>query len=268
MDTLIRSALVALLSLHAMGTLSADDLIDTYRLAEENDPVLRAARAAYEGSQEAVPQALASATLPTISATAGLNGGYQHAPDSSDETSHNRSLGFSITHPLLHLDRNARVDQARSQVSRAEASYTAAEQELMSRVAEHYFDVLAAIDSLSYAEARRNAISRQLDQARKRFEVGLIAITDVHEAQAGFDLATADEIAAGDSLASTREALAEITGEAVGELASLGDLLELARPLPDSAGAWAETIHYRRHSRRGGGPQRDSCPAGQSLSID
>jgi outer membrane protein len=246
----LRSALAAtiLLACGLPPLAGASDLDGIYSLAVENDPGLRAAQAALDQSREALPQAHASASLPVISLNSALNGGYQHAPNSSDPGSHNYSLGFSLSQPLLHLDRQAQVDQAINIVSRAEATYIAAEQALMSRVAEHYFDILAAIDSLDYAVARRNAISRQLDQARKRFEVGLIAITDVHEAQAGYDLATADEIAASDQLASTREALAEITGKKVDSLAPLGDALDLARPQPDRAEAWADTASRQNPS--------------------
>ena len=110
--------------------------------------------------------------------------------------------------------------RADKQFARAEAVREAAQQDLIVRVAQRYFDVLAAEDRLTSIHADRTAIARQLEQAKQRFEVGLIAITDVQESQAAYDQSVADEIDAKRQLATAREFLREITGEYVTELSA------------------------------------------------
>lgn len=123
-------------------------------------------------------------------------------------------------------------------VARAEADREAAQQDLIVRVTQRYFDVLAAEDRLRAIHANRTAIARQLEQAKQRFEVGLIAITAVQESQAAYDQSVADEIAAKRSLATSREFLREITGEYVSSLAAPGDDLPLAVPTPTDEASW------------------------------
>ena len=106
------------------------------------------------------------------------------------------------------------------------------------RVAQRYFDVLAAEDRLTSINADRRAIARRLEQARQRFEVGLIAITDVQESQAAYDKSVADEIGAKRSLATTREFLREITGEYVSNLDAPGDDFPLLNPEPNIEARW------------------------------
>ena len=124
------------------------------------------------------------------------------------------------------------LKQADSQVAQAEADYAAAQQDLMLRSAERYFDVLAGEDTLQAATTARDAISRQLEQADKRFEVGLIAITDVQEAKAAFDNANAVVIASKRALATAHELLRELTGDPFESLSqALGsDAPQVARP--------------------------------------
>ncbi|GAB6042358.1 TolC family outer membrane protein [Endothiovibrio diazotrophicus] len=227
----------------ALGSLPvlAEDLMEIYQLARDNDPTLRAAEAARRAADEVRPQARASAMLPTLDLSANLSETRVHEPDTTNPSRPASAIELNLTQPILHLDRLARLRQADSQIAQAEAQYQATRQDLMIRVAESYFNVLAAIDSLEYARAQKSAIGRQLEQATKRFEVGLIAITDVHEAQAGYDLASADEIVAQDALSSAREALAEITGQFIKELAGLKQELKLTPPDPADADRWTTT---------------------------
>jgi outer membrane protein len=132
----------------------------------------------------------------------------------------------------------AQLRQSDKRVTRAETDYEAAKQQLLVRVATAYFNVLAAEDNLSSAVAAREAIARQLEQANRRFEVGLIAITDVQQSQAGFDNAVADEIDAQRSLATSQEQLREIIGVIVDELAGPTDNLPLLTPDPADAEEW------------------------------
>ncbi len=123
-------------------------------------------------------------------------------------------------------------------VARAEAGFAAQRQGLMMRVAEAYFGVLAARDAVRFAEAEKTAIERQLEQTRQRFEVGLIAITDVHEAQAAYDLATARAIEAANGLFSAREGLRQLTGSETRLLHALRDEMMLVSPEPDDIDVW------------------------------
>ena len=125
-------------------------------------------------------------------------------------------------------------------MAKAEADREAAQQDLIVRVVGSYFDVLAAEDRLLARRANRNAIARQLEQAKQRFDVGLIAITDVQESQAAFDSSIADEIAAKRELATSREFLREITGEYVSDLAAPSADLPLRDPNPVSEAAWID----------------------------
>ena len=133
-----------------------------------------------------------------------------------------------------------RLNQSESQVAAAEAGYLADEQGLVLRVAEAYFDAVAAADALEFAVAEKRAISRQLEQAQKRFEVGLSAITDVQEAQARYDLTVAEEIEANRTLRTAQEALREITGVYPSNLPGLKADMPLTPPAPAKANAWVE----------------------------
>src|SRR5688572_176594 len=135
--------------------------------------------------------------------------------------------------------------QAPNAVAQAMADYEAARQELLIRVAEPYFGVFAAENALALHEAGRESRSRQLEQTERRFEVGLIGITDVVEARAGFDQAVADALTAQRALAEMRQALREVVGEPVGQLRPLVDDLPLAAPNPSNAEAWIETAMQR-----------------------
>jgi outer membrane protein len=130
------------------------------------------------------------------------------------------------------------LKQADKRVARAEIDYESAQQSLLLRVAEAYFNVLAAEDTLASAQAAQEALDRQLDQAERRFEVGLIAITDVQQSQAGFDDAVATVIAAQRTLSSQQEFLREIIGDMPPDLAGPVDNLPLLTPEPADADEW------------------------------
>jgi outer membrane protein len=115
------------------------------------------------------------------------------------------------------------------------------QQSLVVRVAEAYFGMLAAVDNLEFAQADKLALSRQLEQAKQRFEVGLTAITDVQEQQAGYDRAVAAEIGATNGVDNAREALREIIGEYIFEFKKLAQELPLLRPEPENIDDWTNT---------------------------
>jgi len=242
----IRSRLAGLLLAFASPA-PADDLLDVYRRAEQNDPRFRAATATYRAALERRPQARAG-LLPLIEATADATRNDNRVRTDAGIVSRPAgrasfdSTGYtlSLTQPVYNAAVFAGLRQAGAEVRRAEAQFAAARQELITRAAEAYFQVLAAQDGLALAEAEQTAIARQLEVAEGRLEVGLAAITDVHDARARFELAAAQLIEARNLLADRREALRELTGAAPVALAPLADL-PLTRPEPAEVDRWVET---------------------------
>src|SRR5260370_11006155 len=140
--------------------------------------------------------------------------------------------GVGVRQHLFRWENWVALQRADAQVAQAEADYQAAQQDLMERVAQRYFDVLAAQDDLEAQQVALTSIQRQLDQAESRFQIGLIAITDVEEARAAHDTGAAAVIAAKRALSSTIELLREITGDAFDWLGPPIGPFELASPQP------------------------------------
>jgi outer membrane protein len=219
------------------------NLSDAYKLALKHDADLHAAYNQLLASKEVSPQALAS-LLPSINATASTKDVRQESESNFSGTGKStgqfRDEGFSISlrQPLFNWASFVRYKQADKQVSHAEAEYRLAEQELILRLTERYLNALQAEANLGLANDDVNAFSRQLDQAKLRFEVGLIAITDVHNAQAQYDLAMATRIAAQDNLHSKQEALREIIQADELHLALLADSFPITPPEPNNIAEW------------------------------
>ncbi len=244
----------ALLSLALLfsTTAQAETLLDIYDKAKRNDPAIHEAEANMLAQMEAKPQARA-ALLPQLDASAGwqntdidgtssvpATGGGELENVASVRDVDNSDWSINLTQTLFNTDQWRRLKKADKEVARAQIDYRVAQQELITRVAEAYFNVLAAQDTLVSEQAAKDAIGRQLEQAERRFEVGLIAITDVKEAQAGYDNALALEIAAKRSLATRKEALREITGEYPQTLANPGKEFPLIPPAPQVEQDWVD----------------------------
>jgi outer membrane protein len=235
-----RVALAITLAL-GMHAVSAEDLLAVYQVATANDPNLRAAQATRDANLEARP--LAQSQLLPYVAIVG-DGFYNNRDVKSSNFGSYRddfpsgNIGVQLTQPLYRKDLLIQREQADDQVARAYVDYTTAEQDLIVRVTEAYFDVLAAEDTLTFSEANLKAIGRQLDQARQRFDVGLIAITDVDEAKARYDQSRAELIVAQNDLDDAKESLAEITGQPTGKLAELEPGVVLRPPNPASLDEW------------------------------
>ena len=238
-------------------TQAAETLLDVYQRAVQSDPQIREAEANYLATLESKPQAR-SAILPQIDFNAQYtdqtseggstfpqfdtnSGAVVNVDSFSDTDSDTTTWDVQLRQTLFRWDQFVTLQQSDKRVSQAGATFESAKQDLLIRVAERYFDVLAARDTLNSETGAREAIGRQLEQAEKRFEVGLIAITDVQEAKAGFDQAVATEIAAKRSLATAQEFLREITGEYIAELAGPRPELPLENPEPADEQAWVET---------------------------
>ena len=231
--------LLVIASLMALpATANSASLLEIYQQALQSDPQIHEAEARRLAALEATPQAR-GVLLPQISASGSwsqsesdgdtfsraINSDFSFEGDSDDA-----NWNVTLRQTVFRWDQIVGLKRADKQVTKAEAVREAAQQDLVIRVAQRYFDVLAAEDALTSIHADRTAIARRLEQAKQRFEVGLIAITDVQESQAAYDQSVADEIGAKRQLASAREFLREITGEYVTQLSAPKDDMPLRRP--------------------------------------
>ncbi|HKJ23041.1 MAG TPA: TolC family outer membrane protein [Gammaproteobacteria bacterium] len=244
---LLRSVCLALLLLSADAGYG-EDLLYTYQLAVQNDPVLQQADAQHKAQLESKPQSLAQ-LLPDFSISAHTTENSQQfkytnsrffgsQPISIGYNSHGYSA--TLTQPIYHQDYFVQYSQAGVKVRQADSSYLAAQQDLIVRVSQAYFNVLSARASLELAQAQKSSDEKQLEQTQQRFKVGLIAITDVHQAQAAYDLTVAQEIQATNQVANAREALRQITGRYLQHLADLGQNVPLAIPAPEDIDQWTQ----------------------------
>jgi outer membrane protein len=227
-----------------VSTANGENLVQVYELALQHDPQLRAALATRDSALEARPQA-ESRFLPSVNLSSNANLIRSDVHSSSSGSSLNNygtaNLSLNLSQSVYRKEYGIQLDQADKQIAQAEVAYAAEEQGLILRVAQAYFNVLSAQDMLEFAKAENAAIARQLDQSKQRFEVGLIAITDVHEAQAAFDQSRADLIQAENVLDNAWEAQQEIILQSVNQLAPLTANLPLNPPNPQNPEQWAET---------------------------
>lgn len=232
-------------------TASAASLLEIYQQALQSDPQIHEAEARRLAALESKPQAR-SALLPQVS----FNGDWTTVDrdGTSVEVDSDGSIGtlqsssdsdttlwsFNLRQSLFRWDQVVNLKRADKVVARAEAVRESAQQDLIIRVAIRYFAVLAAEDRLTSIHADRQAIARQLEQAKQRFEVGLIAITDVQESQAAYDQSVAAEISAKRDLATAREFLREITGEYTSSMSAPKTDFPLRTPEPNSEARWVD----------------------------
>jgi outer membrane protein len=239
---IINSLMIIVGLVVAPSSANAASLLEIYQQALQSDPQVHEAEARRLAALEAKPQAR-GAYLPQLTLTGDYSmtersGPTFFQPDlESDRVEADLKaerdeidFGLVLQQTIFRWDKIVNLKRADKLVAKAEAVREAAQQDLVIRVAQRYFDVLAAEDRLTSIHADRTAIARQLEQAKQRFEVGLIAITDVQESQAAYDQSVADEIGAKRQLATAREFLREITGEYVTQLSAPKDDMPLRRP--------------------------------------
>ena len=220
--------------------LYAQDLMDIYRLALQQDVEFKIAESEYQSVLESLPLAV-SARRPQVNLSAQVTKRETEGISGSADTSDSNGYSLNLTQNLYDAELLATIDAAEANVAKAKAEFESSRQALILRVAERYFDILAAQDNLEFARAEENAIARQLEQAKQRFEVGLIAITDVHEAQARYDSALAQSILAENLLANANQALQVIIAEAPSvSIAGLGKYLNLEIPQPVDIQQWVD----------------------------
>ncbi|MEO7199516.1 MAG: TolC family outer membrane protein [Dokdonella sp.] len=231
----------------------AQDLLDAYRDARANDPVLSQADATRLVTGEGVNQARAL-LLPQISAGLTLsqtNGGGgtsfidPNNPGLSVNTStfghtRTRSINGTLSQTIFDFSKYANLKAAHSAAEAQNDVYLAAQQALFVRVSAAYLGVLTSEDALTYAKANEDAFRQQFEQSDQRFKVGLSAITDVYQAKAYYEAAKAQTITAQNVLNDAREALTQITGKPAGELKKLREDLPMQPPSPNDQDAWVK----------------------------
>lgn len=253
----IRSLSQALAVALVIGASSAhaDDLMQVYQEARGSDPTLSGAEATKLATDENVDQAR-SQLLPQVAAGlayrdshgSGTNqqffrdagGNLVLVPITSSSHNYGRTLSGSLNQSILDISKWTALKSSRYTANAGAATYDAAQQALLVRVATAYFNVLTALDALKFADANEKALGRQLEQAQQRFDVGLAAITDVNDAKAQHDQAIASVINNQNNVDQAREAVRQLTNKEPGDFRKLRDSLPLDHPTPDDPKAWVD----------------------------
>ena len=233
--------------LAASGWAQAADLLETFHAAQANDPVFAAARATQQAGQEKLSQGR-SLLMPSINLNANTTFNNQNAkyqgflsPASGDYNYNSNGYGLTLVQPLFRQQNWQAYSESELQAEQAAIQLKIAEQDLILRTAQAYFDVLIAQDSVGLAEAQKTSISEQLEQAKRNFDVGSATITDTLEAQARFDLTGAQQIAAQNNLEIKRSALQQLINAMPKDLKPLGKDFKLEAPQPADMDKWVET---------------------------
>lgn len=223
------------------------DLLGVYRDALVSDPVFQSARAQYQAGMERLPQAKAG-YLPGITGSASAFRNNLDRDTGGDLNYSNQSYSVTLSQPLFRWQNWVAISQAEQQVIQAEATFATAKQDLIVRVSQAYFDVLLAQDNVALSEAQKNAISEQLAQAKRNFEVGTSTIVDTLEAQARYDQAVAKEISDKNDLEVKKRALEQLVAKPAGALTPLKDPLSLATPKPANIEEWVSAASGSSYS--------------------
>jgi len=261
----MQKPLIAVLLASAFVSLNAHaiDLIQVYQQALANDATFASARASLAAGRERVPQGRAG-LLPTIGLSGsivknnndispfnegepGIVNGQPGIIGGSGANLRTNQYTLALSQPLFRWDRWQTYEQSKLAQAISEAQFAQAQQDLITRVAQAYFDVLSAQDTLESTRAQKSAVTEQLASAKRNFEVGTQTITDTHEAQAAYDLVVAQEFAAVNDLDNKRSALQAIIGAEPAALAPLQTGINLAPPQPAMVDPWvssAETQNY------------------------
>ncbi|MDO8989503.1 MAG: TolC family outer membrane protein, partial [Sideroxyarcus sp.] len=234
-----------LLALGIQSRAQGTDLLDIYRAAQSQDAVFASARAAQQAGQEKLTQGRAL-MLPSVNLTANTTKNDLDAtfydPNFRDSSGnykyYSHGHGVTLVQPLFREQNWAAYNQAELQVAISEAQYKLAEQDIILRSAQTYFDVLIAQDTVHLTAAQKTAIAQQLEQAKRNFEVGTATITDTYEAQARYDLIVSQELAAASNLEIKRRTLQQLVNGDVSDLNVLGKAFKLETPDPADAQKW------------------------------
>jgi outer membrane protein len=240
----IRLALAALLAA-ALPTAAAEDLLQVYRDALANDPTLASARASWEATKEVVPQARAG-LLPSVTLQGNANGEHFHERLHTDPalsvTQNFPAANYTVSasQPLYRKQNLVALEQAKQTVGQSDYVLASVRQDLIVRVAQAYLDVLLARFNIELTESQKAAVSENLAQAKRNFEVGTATITDTNDAQAKYDQIVAQQISAQNDLDNKIAALRAIIGRAPGELKRFGGAFAPQLPTPNALDAWID----------------------------
>lgn len=235
--------------LGCFGASQAQSLVEMYEAARDFDAAFQSARLQYEANLARAEQGKAGMRT-TANLAAGLNYTEQDgSPRSVRRQFDTRSVTATASHPIYRPANQAAYDQALKQVEAAKAQLEVAEQELILRTSQAYFDVLAAQDSLIAVQAQRTAVAEQLASAKRRFEVGTATIVDTRQAQASFDRIEASRIQAENDLAVRRLALDQLVGRTGTQPLSLAAPVRLV-PVDGDVNRWVESAQTRHPNVR------------------
>lgn len=246
---LSKMALSVLLALGASPLAGAADLLDIYHAAQSQDAVFASARAAQQAGQEKLTQGR-SLLLPSVNLNANttnnhVTANYQNNPSLSGTTNYNtHGYGATLVQPLFREQNWAAYNESELQVAISEAQFKLAEQDVILRSAQTYFDVLIAQDTVQLNAAQKTAISQQLEQAKRNFEVGTATITDTYEAQARYDLIVAQELASANNLEIKRRTLQQLVNADISDLNVLGKAFAMETPAPADVQKWVDDARH------------------------
>lgn len=245
-DQICKHLIILTVLLVSSALPAMENLTNILAIAEESDPIYKEAKMSALATAEKVPQARAQIFFPRIAIRASSN----RVRDDISTTSfgangitkyNSRNYGINLTQPIYHHDRLIALSQADKRVQKAQLEVIIAHQNLIYRVAETYFLILAAQDNLMFTKAQTKSLKDQLMQTEQRFNVGLIPVTDLEEARAGYDRASAELIQANHLIDDTQEKLWEITERYHSILEPLAEELPLVTPDPSDIEIWAAT---------------------------
>jgi outer membrane protein len=251
-----RLAVLVATSLILFGTCSSvwsADLLEIYGLAKNNDPTFDAARHTLEAALQKIPEARAG-LLPTVNVngnSTNTNAATTFAPSPPVIRDVNAWVWtLQLTQPVIRIQNIFAYRASKNVVDQAIAQFSLAEQDLILRVAQAYFGVVSAQESIAAAEAQVTAMEEQLAQATRGYQVGTHAITDVYEAKSRQDLATAQYVAARNDLISKRADLEKIIGSINSPLATLQPKAVIPNPQPSDVQVWADQAQENNPSVR------------------
>lgn len=229
----------------ANATVYAVDLVEVYNIAVKNDPKLLASEVKHKAIMQEYPIAR-SYLLPNLKFSAKS----QRTRESIDGSVYGRSssttqfttdeYSINLNQPLYRRDLFSLLEKSEYQIAKSLAERESARQDLIIRVAEAYFDILDSLDNINYVKSEKAAIKSQLNESKKRLEVGLIAITDYAEAQASYDLSETQYIEAKNLSDISKESLYVLTGKQFKKFSSLDKNIKAKDPDPNNIKAWED----------------------------
>ena len=242
-----------------------------------NDATIQAALAQRNADAEALPQSRAT-LLPNLTVTANtqtIDRETSGGTSNLDERFNSNGYAAELTQPLLRADRWFQTSAAKESKRQADALYQDAQQDLLVRVATAYFNILRAENNLAAAQARETAFKQQLEQANERFRVGLIAATDVYEAQAGYDLAKVERITNQEARNNSFATLATLTNKPYSEIDGLDKSMPIGGPTPKLLQQWIDTalannyqLAARKHQMQAAKQQIKAEKSGHLPTLD